>query len=591
MHIGTLRNLRTTASVALLVAALLLVLVTFTAYGAVTGTILPTSGGTYTSWTPNAGVTHYTQVDESTCNGNTDYVSETTVGERDSFGISLAGVPNGATITNIQLTPCASRNSGGGGGSATLNVFYRFNGVNSADQGGYALTGTTPGALSATNFSSLALVKSATSTLEVGAVYSAGTKGARLSRLATVITYTPQAPTVTTNAATSITTSAATLNGAGNPNGGASTTGWFRYSTTSPGTCNTTFGTRAPASGGSALGSGTSSVNYAQGITGLAASTTYYYCAIVNNEGGTTTGSIQSFTTSQITPPTATTSAASGVTATSSTLNGLANPNGTLTTAWFRYATTNPGSCNDSFGTITATSSVGSGTTSVAYNRLVTGLAENTVYYYCAIASNSGGTSYGVVGNFLTPPASAPSAPTSVVATNVSGTENSIAWTDNANNELGYKVERSQNGGAYTQIATTSANATSYSDTGATADQTYQYRVRGYNIIGNSAYAQSNQVVTATVVPSAPTIAWSFVSTSTPADVFIGWSHSGTNEDGFAIDRSTDNVNFTQIDTTGRDTSSYSDLGVSAGTYYYKIRAYNAIGSSVDSNTETAIVP
>ncbi len=591
MHIGILRNLKTTSSVALLVASLLLVLITFTAYGAVTGTVLPTSDGTYTSWTPKAGVTHYTQVDESTCNGTTDYVSETTVGERDSFGVSLAGVPNGATITNIQLTPCASRNSGGGGGSATLNVFYRFNGVDSADQGGYALTGTTPGALSATNFSSLALVKSATSTLEVGAVYSAGTKGARLSRLATVITYTPQAPTVTTNAATSITTSAATLNGAGNPNGGASTTGWFRYSTTSPGTCNTTFGTRAPVSGGSALGSGTSSVNYAQGITGLAASTTYYYCAIVNNEGGTTTGSIQSFTTSPLTPPTVTTNAASSVTSTTSVLNGTANPNGNLTTNWFRYSTTNPGTCDNVFGTQTATSSSGSGTSSVAFNRFVIGLTDNTTYYFCAIASNGGGTVFGSVLSFTTAPASAPSAPTGVTATNVSGTENTISWTDTSNNELWFEVQRSQNGGAYTQIATTSANATSYSDTGATADQTYQYRVRAFNIVGNSAFAQSNQVVTATVVPSAPTQFSTFVSTSSPANVYIGWTHSGTNEDGFAVDRSTDNVNFTEIGTTTRDTSSYSDLSVPSGTYYYKIRAYNAIGSSADSNTETAIVP
>jgi hypothetical protein len=32
-------------------------------------------------------------VDESACNGTTDYVSETTVGERDSYRVSLASVP------------------------------------------------------------------------------------------------------------------------------------------------------------------------------------------------------------------------------------------------------------------------------------------------------------------------------------------------------------------------------------------------------------------------------------------------------------------------------------------------------------------
>ena len=51
---------------------------------------------------------------------------------------------------------------------------------------------------------------------------------------------------MTTAAATAVTSTGATLNGSANPNG-AATTGWFRYGTTNPGTCNDTFGTRAPA--------------------------------------------------------------------------------------------------------------------------------------------------------------------------------------------------------------------------------------------------------------------------------------------------------------------------------------------------------
>lgn len=61
---------------------------------------------------------------------------------------------------------------------------------------------------------------------------------------------TQSPPTVTTDAATNVATSTATLNGSANPNG-ATTTGWFRYSTTNPGSCNDTFGTRTP-SGNSA---------------------------------------------------------------------------------------------------------------------------------------------------------------------------------------------------------------------------------------------------------------------------------------------------------------------------------------------------
>ncbi|MBI2065382.1 MAG: hypothetical protein HYT62_05045, partial [Candidatus Yanofskybacteria bacterium] len=101
-------------------------------------------------------------------------------------------------------------------------------------------------------------------------------------------------PSVTTNAVTNITATGATLNGTANPNGAVST-GWFRYSTANPGTCNDTFGTRVPATGGSSLGSGTAGVAYSQALSGLTTGTTYYYCAIASNSAGNGYGNVLSF--------------------------------------------------------------------------------------------------------------------------------------------------------------------------------------------------------------------------------------------------------------------------------------------------------
>jgi hypothetical protein len=70
-----------------------------------------------------------------------------------------------------------------------MNVFYRFSGVNSSDAGFYVLSGTTPVQLATTPFTSLSLAKGSGSTLEIGAVLSSGNKGARLSRIATTVTY------------------------------------------------------------------------------------------------------------------------------------------------------------------------------------------------------------------------------------------------------------------------------------------------------------------------------------------------------------------------------------------------------------------
>ena len=104
------------------------------------------------------------------------------------------------------------------------------------------------------------------------------------------------APTVTTQSAGSVGDSSAVLNGLANPNNGA-TTGWFRYDAAPPGSCNDTFGTRLPLSGGTSLGSGSTAVSFFQTVGGLNSSATYYFCAIAENSAGKSYGSILSFAT------------------------------------------------------------------------------------------------------------------------------------------------------------------------------------------------------------------------------------------------------------------------------------------------------
>ena len=116
---------------------------------------------------------------------------------------------------------------------------------------------------------------------------------------------------------------------------------------------------RAPTSGGISLGAGISTVPFGQLITGLSPGVTYYYCAIVQNAYGTGMGALLSVTT-PAGPPTVSTDYPSGI---ATTLNGTANPNGSATTGWFRLATNNPGTCNDTFGAVPTTggTALGSG--------------------------------------------------------------------------------------------------------------------------------------------------------------------------------------------------------------------------------------
>ena len=344
-------------------------------HAATTSALLPSGEGTNLAWTPSTGTVHYTLVDESACNGVTDYVSETTVGDRDSYQVSLATVPAGATITGVAVKPCASRNSSGGG-SSVLDVFYRLNGVASADAGAYSLpTGTTPAVLATTTFSGLSTVKNASTTLEVGAVYTSGTKGIRLSHVATVVTY-------------------------------------------------------------------------------------------------------------------------------------------------------------------------------------------------------------------VTPPA-APSALSAIATSSL--TAAALSWTDNASDETGFVVERSTDNISFGVVGSTSANVRNYTDAGLPTG-TYYYRVNAVNAGGASLYATTSQSVVLTI-PTAPTMT-SVTATTTPIRALVRWVDNSSNETRFNIERSIDDVVFGLIGTASANLIFFSDASVASSTvYYYRVSATNALGTSTPSASMSVLIP
>jgi N-acetylneuraminic acid mutarotase len=89
----------------------------------------------------------------------------------------------------------------------------------------------------------------------------------------------------------------------------------------------------------------------------------------------------------------ATTLAASNATTTSATLEGVVNPNGFETSAFFRY-----GKLLDLSDAVETTAMVlGDGTTALSITETVSGLEAGTIYYFQAVAQNDFSTSYGEV--------------------------------------------------------------------------------------------------------------------------------------------------------------------------------------------------
>jgi hypothetical protein len=200
---------------------------------------------------------------------------------------------------------------------------------------------------------------------------------------------TPQnPPTVVTEPATSVTGSAATLNGKVNPNGSQVSECRFEYGLT------TAYGQSAPCT--PSPGSGESPVAVSAAIGGLASNTTYHFRIFAKNGGGEATGSDRTFTT--LPPPSVTTEAASAVAQTSATLNAKVNPNGFLVT-----------DCHFEYGPSTAygqsapcTPPPGSGTTPVPVSAALESLAENTTYHFRISATSANGTNVGSDQTFTT---------------------------------------------------------------------------------------------------------------------------------------------------------------------------------------------
>ncbi len=195
------------------------------------------------------------------------------------------------------------------------------------------------------------------------------------------------APVVSTQPASLITETGATVNGIVNALGSSSTVTIEYGPTTSYGTTETAD--QSPVGG-------RSDTVISKTLDGLSPSTTYHYRVIAENSGGVSTGSDVSFTT-LVVPPTASTETASDITSTAARLNGTVNAIGSSTTVTFEYGLTT------SYGTtVTADQNPVTGSSDTAVSILLSGLLPETMYHYRVIAENSEGTSYGDDSSFTT---------------------------------------------------------------------------------------------------------------------------------------------------------------------------------------------
>jgi titin len=161
-----------------------------------------------------------------------------------------------------------------------------------------------------------------------------------------------------------------------------------------------------------------------------------------------------------------------------------------------------------------------------------------------------------------------------------------LAWTDNASNEAGFKVERSTDGVSFAQIAALTANSTSYAATGLAPGTTYTFRVRAYDGPNHSGYSNTASATTAQG-PGAP--ADLTATTVSSSRVNLAWRDNASNETGFWIERSTNGTTFSAFAIVGANATSYGVTGLTASTaYWFRVRAYEGTNYSAYTNVAQA---
>jgi PKD repeat protein len=211
-------------------------------------------------------------------------------------------------------------------------------------------------------------------------------------------------------------------------------------------------------------------------------------------------------------------------------------------------------------------------------------------YVTLTVTNDVGLTSYTYSNVYISSQPTLPSIPTSHAATNIRQTVFTANWND-VPNTLGYRIDVSTNIAFSTFVLDFKdkdiGNVTSYNLTNLSPNTTFYYRVKAYNICGQSQYSGVISITTLPDPPPAPLAvqASSILQTSFTAN----WNQSAS-ATGYYLDVSKD-LSFTTFlnGLSNKDLGNiqlFSISGLIADTkYYYRVRAYNTGGSSTYSNT------
>ncbi|PJB31402.1 MAG: hypothetical protein CO109_10135, partial [Deltaproteobacteria bacterium CG_4_9_14_3_um_filter_65_9] len=227
-------------------------------------------------------------------------------------------------------------------------------------------------------------------------------------------------------------------------------------------------------------------------------------------------------------------------------------------------------------------------TGSVSAPKTVTGLANDTTYYFAVSAVNAGGESALSVERSATPSATPPPGIPSNVRASAGDNQATVSW-DNVAGAISYNIYYGTSAGVTKASVDNIIGATSPRvETGLANGTTYYFIVTALNLNGeSSASFEVSATPTATPPPDAPsltsatagnakvTLAWGAVVGATSYNVYYGTATGVTKASGTPIN--------------GVTSSPYDVTGLTNGTpYFFIVTAQGTGGESAASNERSA---
>ena len=111
-----------------------------------------------------------------------------------------------------------------------------------------------------------------------------------------------------------------------------------------------------------------------------------------------------------------------------------------------------------------------------------------------------------------------------------------LTWTDNADNETRFAIERSDDNISFAEIASVGSNVTAFTDNGLSDDTTYYYRVEAINGAGSSGYSNTASAATDPLPATIDHVATS----ATSGGGTVSGSYTATQSDDGAVQQITE---------------------------------------------------